>query len=683
MNFRFILVACLVVMAMAVQAQQGITQAQRNNAIQKVSTMSGEEIRAGYMATKGRQVVSAEAVRAHLLQQGMVKPAPSTPSKGLTLPAGLRVPGEFEEVDAIFINWPYVSLDTNNNWAEQMFEGWGPYYNAQGAYLGLGPVISFVDTLANSPFPPIFQKIISGIAPHAEVWINIWVGDDSVTVKNYMASKGTPLTNYRFFINPGNSFWYRDCGPVGFYYGSNDSVAFLDYEYYGGRPLDDQLPIHLGAQAGYPVYTTTIENEGGNILLDGLGTLFTSTAVYGANADTYGQYYLSQPGNPSSLSMITKTPVSQAALRDSLSHLMNLSRCIVLPALRFDGGTGHVDLYADMWDENTFVTTQYPAVMSNNIDYNRIETNINTITSTNSYFNKPYANSRIPLPTKDNGNWYTSGYDFENYTRTYSNHLIVNRAIIQPVYSNGTTGNVAGMQADLEIIRREYPGYEIIPVDVRAFDGFGGAIHCITKQIPARNPLHIFHGPVRGAHNDHLFNIEAIVQNQSGIASASVYWRIKGSSVWNMVPMAAQGSDIYLAQIAGNAAAVADTIEYYIAAQSVNGKSMTKPMTAPDGFYTFCHGSSYISTDVPGRAMWSVSEFMPNPTSQSSVIVWDALPEGGVWVNGYDATGRRFLQTHKDHTEFSLDAAALKKGMYLFHFTTTDGRRAVRKLMVE
>lgn len=683
MNIRNHLAICLSLLAFTMQAQQGIQESQRIHAHEHISGMTAEEIRQGYLATHGRQVAGAEAVRAYLLQQGMVKSAPSASSKGLSLPAGLRVPGEFEEVDAIFINWPYVSLDTNNNWAEQMFEGWGPYYNAQGAFLGLGPVISFVDTLANSPFPPIFQKMIHGIQQHAEVWINIWIGDDSVTVKNYMASKGTPLTNYRFFINPGNSFWYRDCGPVGFYYGPNDSVAFLDYEYYGGRPLDDQLPIHLGAQAGYPVYTTTIENEGGNILIDGLGTLFTSTAVYGANADTYGQYYLSQPGNPASLSMVTKTPVGQAAVRDSLSHLMNLSRCIVLPALRYDGGTGHIDLYADMWDENTFVTTQYPSAMSNNVDYNRIENNVNTITSTNSYFNRPYANSRIPLPTKDNGNWYTSGFDFENYTRTYSNHLIVNKAIIQPVYSNGITGNVAGMQSDLEIIKREYPGYEIIPVDVRAFDGFGGAIHCVTKQIPALNPVNIFHGPVRGAHNDHLFNIEAIIRNQSGIAAATLYWRMKGAASWNNVTMAAQGSDVFLAQIAGNAAAVADTIEYYISAQSVNGKSMNKPMTAPDGFYTFCHGSSYVGVQTPGRDLITAGDFMPNPTSGSSSLLFETLPEGGVWINAYDATGRNLLHAHTHETRYEVQAGTFRKGMYFFHFTTADGQVFIRKLIVE
>ena len=38
-------------------------------------------------------------------------------------------------------------------------------------------------------------------------------------------------------------------------------------------------------------------------------------------------------------------------------------------------------------------------------------------------------------------------------------------------------------------MQEAYPGYEFVEIDVRDFDGYGGAIHCITKQIPAENPV--------------------------------------------------------------------------------------------------------------------------------------------------------------------------------------------------
>jgi len=413
-----------------------------------------------------------------------------------------------------------------------------------------------------------------------------------------------------------------------------------------------------------------------------LGTLFTTSAVYGANADTWGQCYLSTPGDPTTLTWTTKPSVNQARVRDSLTHLMNLDRLFVLPALRYDGGTGHIDLYADMWDENTFVFTQYPSVMSHFIDYARIENNIKTITGEPSYHGTLFAHSRIPLPTKDNGNWYSTGFDYENYTRTYSNHLIVNRAIIQPVYSNGVTGNVAGMLADLEVLREMYPGYTIIPVDKRAFDGFGGSIHCITKQIPAENPLLILHDPIRGSHTQTSFTIEAELRNHSGIQSATLFWRHKGGN-WNQVPLSNSGTNLWSGQITGNASAFADTAEYYISASSVNGKTITKPMTAPDGFYTFAYGSAFISVNsLINTHGIEISEVFPNPATNKAFVTISAPANTTLQVELFDALGRSWLYTSATGERFELDASAMHSGIWFIRFSHPNGFTTTRKLIV-
>jgi agmatine/peptidylarginine deiminase len=680
----FILVmACLSAVTVAAQVQP-VSELRQRELAAAVSEMTQEEIRAGYLQIHGRQSAVPAAAREEWMQRHLgTKSGESTPkgTNQLPLPAGLRVPGEFEEVQAIVVTWPYITRDTNNNWAQQWFPGLGPYYSGS-TFLGLGPVTSVVDTFPSSQFPAIFRQLINSIEPHAEAWINIWEPQDSLVIKNYMANHGAPLVNARFFVNPGNSFWYRDCGPVGFYFGPNDSIGFLNFEYYGGRPLDDDLPIHIGAATGYPVFTTTIENEGGNILVDGVGTLFTTSAVYGANADTWGQCYLSTPGDPTTLTWTTKPSVNQARVRDSLTHLLNLDRLFVLPALRYDGGTGHIDLYADMWDENTFVFAQYPSVMSHIIDYARIENNINTITAEPSYHGTPFAHSRIPLPTKDNGNWYTSGFDYENYTRSYSNHVIVNKAIIQPVYSNGVTGNVAGMLADLEVLREMYPGYTVIPIDKRAFDGFGGSIHCITKQIPAENPLLILHDPIRGSHTQTTFTVEAEIRNHSGIQSATLFWRHKGGS-WNQVSLTNSGSNIWNGQITGNAGAFADTAEYYISASSNNGKTITKPMTAPDGFYTFAYGSAFISVpEINNITSIHVSELFPNPASDK-VFVQISAPENTVLnVDVFDALGRTWRNETVSENIYILDATPLPSGIWFVRFSHQNGFSALRKLIV-
>ena len=61
--------------------------------------------------------------------------------------------------------------------------------------------------------------------------------------------------------------------------------------------------------------------------------------------------------------------------------------------------------------------------------------------------------------------------------------------------------------------------------------------------------------------------------------------------------------NIYDAVLPINKDLAADTIEYYISAKSNNGKTITKPMTAPKGYYTFIYGtevqgnSDYIGLD--------------------------------------------------------------------------------------
>jgi agmatine/peptidylarginine deiminase len=660
---------------------QAPTAQQRQAAATALKNFSPEEIKDAQQKVLQRKPDIPSSIREDWMKERNLLPAqPETDGpERLAMPPNLRLPGEFEEVQAIVLTWPYFSLDTNNNFTEQLFPNLGPYYNGQN-FIGLGPISNFVDTLSSSELPEIYRLLVSSISLHAEVWLNIWDGADSLAIQAYMASKGTPTTNTRFFVNPGNSIWYRDCGPVGFYYGPHDSIGFLDFEYYGGRPLDDDLPIYIGAQTGYPVYTTTIENEGGNILADGMGSMWTTTSVYTNNGDSWGQIFLADPNDPSTMTWRTKVPLNQAQVRDSLTNLLELNRLFVLPALRFDGGTGHIDLYLDMWDENTFVATQHPPGMTNNIDITLVTNNLNGIQNTNSYHGTPYKITRIPLPSKDNGSWYISGIDYENYTRTYSNHLIVNTAIIQPVYSDGVTGNVAGMLADLEILREQYPGYEIIPIDKRAFDGWGGSIHCITKQIPAENPLLMLHDPIRGPQTQTTFDVEAEVSNRSGISSTTLNWRLRGGP-WNQVALSDNGA-IWEGQIIGNPAAVLDTVEYYLTATSNNGKTISKPMTAPEGFYTFTYGSANVSIDPTPFANWEIGGFYPNPTTQNTRIEIYAPGPIALHATIYDASGRIMGEKMVGVGVYEFHTADLPAGAYYVRFSTTDGFSTVRKLIV-
>jgi Peptidylarginine deiminase and related enzymes len=637
-----------------------------------------------------KRVPNDEAIRNAIPQKkAIVKGITKEP---LAVPDNMIFPGEFDEVQAILMTWPYVTKTVSGDqYAEQLFDGYGVYSDSYT----LVPVYSTPDVSVGST-TKLFASLADGIQHHAQVWINVWSTQDTTTIKNFMTQNGTPLTNYRFFVNPGNSFWYRDCGPVAFYYGDNDSIGFADFEYYGGRPLDDAIGRVIGQEAGFPVYTNTIEYEGGNILVDGLGSLFTSSAVYSNNTDHYGLYYMDSTSQYG-YSQQYKQALTKAQVNDSLSHLLNLNRCTVLPKLNYDGGTGHVDLYVDMVDEATFVSTKYPDTLASTSDAQRVEKNMDSMQSfyAECPFSQKYYNTRIPFPAKDDGSWYSSQNEYNSsYTRSFSNHTFVNDAIMQPVFYNTTSGDSAGNVAAIEKMAQTYPGYQIVQIDVRDFDGYGGALHCITKQIPATNPIRIYHYPMRWFNTTDYTSssvlLTAFIQNHSGIASANLYYRQKGATDWTTLAMAFTGGNIYNVPLPINDTVTSDTIEYYISATSNNGKTITKPMTAPQGYYTFVYGTNttgngdYSSLDrVEDIKQIEMGDFSPNPAMQTTSIKLAQPAKTNIPVKVINLKGQviKTAQIAKGQTYLQFNVSNFKGGEYWAIFGD-NASVAVKKLIV-
>jgi agmatine/peptidylarginine deiminase len=588
-------------------------------------------------------------------------------------------PGEFDEVQAIMIAWPYVTFDTLSQVTEQLFDGQGIYYDSVKKEYLLGPVYSIVDTFAASPYPKIFCKLADGINKNAQVWINVWYPNDSTIVKNYMAAQGTPLKNYKFFVHPGNSFWYRDSGPMGFYYGNDYQLAFLDMEYYGGRPLDDSIPQLVANDMKIPLVKTTLEFEGGNVILDGERNLFTSDAIYYTNSDVYGQYYMDEKGD---VYETQKKALTKLQVNDTVKKVLNLSSLKVLPSLKYDGGTGHVDLYADMWNENEFVFSKMPDQMANFTDYPIVRKNVDSIISIIRTDKTKYMGTNIPFPKKDNGSWYSSNADYFKYTRTYSNHTYVNKAILQPVFADETTGDKISMMADLDSIQAKYPGYEIIPIDVRAFDGFGGAIHCITKQIPADNPILIYHHPyLNGEKTRNQFDISARILNKEGISSAKIYFRLKGENNWTEGTLMKNEDGTYSYPIPNKVDA--GTYEYYFAVISNSGKMVIKPMTAPTGLYSFSFKKEGLDIEIAESN--NLSEFYPNPAKTFTSLKIDSK-ELVSSVQLFNSFGELVTQIELDSQSgidaLEINVSSLSIGIYFVKIIDENNNSIIKKIAV-
>ena len=482
---------------------------------------------------------------------------PTADSKASLALPGDRVwfPGEWEEVKAVMVaplyNYlPVTDPGVGRYSAEPLFRGLAQYYiyDRSGTWQptnNYGPYRAVMDTA--SRIGQVFFYLMDGIQQgHAEAWVRVEQRSDTAKVLRKLASMGLRNDSVRFIVAPGNSFWLRDCGPICFYHGEDDSLAMMDFEYYNDRVLDDSLSSFVQRQMGIPNYINTFEWEGGNCLTDGAGMLITSDRIYSANGDTKG--LLQWDGRrTSSISHTAKQPLSRAQTRNALASLIGQRQTHVLPAFEHDGGTGHVDLYVDMWDENGVMYSAMPQQYAGWDDYATGQRNIDSICSFRTIFDSPYSASPIPFPSKNNGTPFASEEEYgSDFTRSYSNHTFVNGLILQPCFSKVVGGepSAAWDRENINRLREAYPGYRIYPVDVRPFDGLGGAIHCVTKQIPADSPVRILHKRIAGNASDmrgHDIPVGAVITNNSGIAHAECVYRIAGGE-WDTVSLQADGN---------------------------------------------------------------------------------------------------------------------------------------------
>ena len=518
----------------------------------------------------------------------------------LNFPDRVWFPGEWEEVKAIVVSPPYYYYTPNYNFDEHysvspMVPGYAEVLHQNNpndrweipTHVGYGPYMSYLDVETNSG--KIFLYIMDAIQQGgAEAWVRIDTSGDAFVIRNALRDMSLRTDRLRFFVAPGNTYWMRDYGPICFYYGDDDKLAMLDFFYGGNRDADDAVPSVLHREMGIPNYKTDVIWEGGNCLVDGVGTLITSSAIVNANKSKYGP--MTWDGEDySSIRETERMVLDSVEVTEALHGMLGQANTIVLPRLSADGGTGHVDLYLDATDENGFLFAQMPEQYKDWGDYARVEENFNTVFENKSYWGRSYYEmGRLPFPARDDGSYFESEEEYATkYTRSYANHCIVNNYIIQPCFSPVGPDGMPTEEWDrknVEKIEALYPGYEIYCIDMRSFDRQGGSIHCVTKQIPADNPIRILHKTIHGNVNAGTLTeipFRAVITNKSGIAEAELVYRVGGGE-WKEVQLTGNGNSWYC-KIPVSEFTPGQKVEYYFGAGSNNGKYITKPLNAQTG----------------------------------------------------------------------------------------------------
>jgi agmatine deiminase len=525
---------------------------------------------------------------------------------GFTTPPAseVRTPAEWEEIDGLCVRW-------TSSWA---------------------------------------QTTLRGIVQHAKEEVPVYI----VTNQNYINNIQSHLQNYnisldniQFVVEPSNSIWFRDYGQWNVYTDDVDSLLWVDWIYNRPRPLDDVIPVALADMLDIPLYETTdvpydLVNTGGNFMVDGFGTAFSSELILEENDGT--GYGISNH--------------SEAAIDQILEVFMGIDRYIKMPTLPYDG-IHHIDMHMKLLDEETLLVGEYPSGVA---DGPQIESNLNYVLNNfNSVFGTDYKVIRIPMPPE--GGYYPDTWG--DY-RTYTNSVFVNNTILVPTYEEqwDTTA--------LRIYREALPGYKVVGIDCNEIITASGAIHCITKAVSSDDPLLISHQPLEDRiYSPNDYDVDALIQHADGIAEATLYWSTDTASGYSVVNMTLTNAtdNTWSATIPYQQAGT--QVFYYIHAEASNGKQQVRPMPAPQGFWKF-----KIIADPTGISEQELAVGVyPNPTAGQIRV--DVQVKTAMTYSVVDCFGR-IVEAGNAVGSFNIDLSGKSAGVYALNLEWEGGTKTIR-----
>lgn len=385
-------------------------------------------------------------------------------------------------------------------------------------------------------------------------------------VSSFLNSNSVDMSQVEFLDAPSNSIWIRDYAGNTIYENDVEDRALADWIYNRPRPLDDVMPTAHANYVGIPIYSTTsgtndLVNTGGNFMSDGMGTAFASKLILEEN----------EPGNPYGV-----TAKTEADIDDIMFNYQGITNYIKMDQTPWDP-IDHIDMHMKLLDEETILVSRYPTGVA---DGPQIEDNIDYVTSTfQSPFGTDYKIEWIDAPPSTGGNYPDNG----GYYRTYTNSVFVNGTVIVPTYRPEVDGPALAQYEAL------LPGYTIVGIDVdnpgENLIASNGAIHCITHAIGVADPLWIVHQPIEETNTTVGIPVDAMIKHNTGINEATVFWRETGDTNFQETAMTFDNDDIWVSEL--NVPSSATSIEYYIWAEANSGKTLTRPIVAPEGFWTF------------------------------------------------------------------------------------------------
>jgi len=168
------------------------------------------------------------------------------------------------------------------------------------------------------------------------------------------------------------------------------------------------------------------------------------------------------------------------------------------------------------------------------------------------------------------------------------------------------------------------------------------------KEVGVSDPVWISHAKMDSLiFEGGSIEIDAVIKSKSGIADATLYWATDTTLGFNPSSMQFVSGDSAMGFIPPQMDST--IIYYYISATSNSGRTVTKPLVAPAGFYKFMVENSVTgAADISQPEEFCLFQNYPNPfnpstkikfTIPSNVIVSGAKQSHFVTLKVFDILG--------------------------------------------
>ncbi len=261
--------------------------------------------------------------------------------------------------------------------------------------------------------------------------------------------------------------WARDWSPLSAI-SKDGKIRLLDLNYYPERPADDSMARTLEKTMGYSRVSVPVYNEGGNFMDNGRQECLMTTRVTDANATQ------AIAGD-----LILDAEQVSAYYKD----FGGCSKVSIFPRMPNEK-TGHIDMWGKFLDDDTVIVNQ---VSVETISYAKSASARSFALKIQAFMderaaeieNLGYRVVRIPMPLPQLGLF-----------RSYTNSLLVNGTAILTDYVQRGYADDALMGHYKAAAKKAYEdlGYKTSWIPSDELIATGGAIHCVTMQIPKSNP---------------------------------------------------------------------------------------------------------------------------------------------------------------------------------------------------